>query len=545
MSSLQKKLIFKKYRFIKWIDKSKNTRAVYEGINELTKEHVAIKCEKIGGKYDNLESEAYTLLLLKSFGIPKLITYGRISCFRVLIEELLGKTIRFVFNKLINNKNKLNDICLFAIQCIDRLEFIHSKNLIHRDIKPPNFLIGRKDPNVIYLIDFGAAKKYRSSRTGKHIKYIYTNMICGSVRYMSINGNRGYEQSRRDDLESLGYTLIELLTKKLPWVKLENSEIDFETNCKKISDLKYSITPEELPSGLPKQFAEYIKYCRNLEFEQKPNYNYLRNLFIEIINSNIPLININIFISSMQFSWMAKMKDNKNDENSWKDFYIRSNILNKIIKRKESCKHRLYKKITGSIEKKKSIEEPKIINDNFYKCNIKNINIIVSDANSNLDNYNNTMRNNTLLNENCISKNINISKEKIRQNTIDYNNQIFDKRQTKKVENTYKTKTIDSFNQTKNFLTKTKNIQSMDLTNINSEINKNYIRLLNRLNIKKLKPQKYKTLIERSKTKESEKNSINSNVKYKNKFNLKLDNYLQNMKKINFKKKLFSDPNII
>ena len=201
----------------------------------------------------------------------------------------------------------------------------------------------------------------------------------------------------------------------------------------------------------------------------------------------------------------------------------------------------MYKKIKDSIEKKKSIEEPKIINDNFYKCNIKNINIIVSDANSNLDNYNNTMRNNTLLNENCISKNINISKEKFRKNTIELNNQIFYKRQTKKVENTYKTKTIDSFNQTKNFLTKTKNIQSMDLTNINSEINKNYIRLLNHLTTKKLKPQKYKTLIERSKTKESEKNSINSNVKYKNKFNLKLDNYLQNIKKNNFKKRLFSE----
>ena len=136
MSSLQKKLIFKKYRVIKNIYKSRETSAVYEGINELTKEHVAIKCEKIGGVFDNLESEAYTLLLLKSFGIPKLITYGRVSGLKVLIEELLGKTISFVFNKLINNKNKLNDICLFAIQCIDRLEFIHSKNIIHRDIKP-------------------------------------------------------------------------------------------------------------------------------------------------------------------------------------------------------------------------------------------------------------------------------------------------------------------------------------------------------------------------------------------------------------------------
>ena len=546
MSSLQKKLIFKKYRVIKNIYKSRETSAVYEGINELTKEHVAIKCEKIGEKYDNLESEAYTLLLLKSFGIPKLITYGRVSGLKVLIEELLGKAINIVCNELIKNKNKeLNDICLIAIQCIDRLEFIHSKYIIHRDIKPFNCLIGLKDPNVIYLIDFGFSKKYRSSRTGKHIKYIYTNKISGSLRYISINGNKGYEQSRRDDLECLGYMLIELSKKNLPWSKFENSETDLKKEFQKILELKCSISPEELSSGLPNQFAEYIKYCKNLEFEQEPNYNYLRNLFIEIINSNKSLININKFINLMQFSWMAKVKDNKNNENSWKDSYFRLNILNKITKRNDSSAKRLYNKIKNSIEKEKNKKEQKSRNDDSYKFNIKNINIFVSNDNSNLQSYNNTISNNTCVNKKCITKNI--SKEKIRQNTIEYNNQIFDINQTKKVENNYEIKTIDSFNQTKNgnILAKTKNIQSFDLANKNSDTNKNYIRLYDYLNIKKLNPQKYKTLIERSKTKESEKNIIKSNVKYKRNFNLKFDNYLQSKKNNDFKKRLFSDPNII
>ena len=143
--------------------------------------------------------------------------------------------------------------------------------------------------------------------------------------------------------------------------------------------------------------------------------------------------------------------------------------------------------------------------------------------------------------------NINISKEKTGQNTIEYNNQIFDISQTKKVENNCESKTINSFNQTKNgnILAKTKNIQSFDLSNKNTDTNKNYIRLYDYLNIKKLNPQKYKTLIERSKTKESEKNIIKSNVKYKRIFNLKFDNYLQNKKNNDFKKRLFSDPNII
>ena len=552
MSSLQKKLIFKKYRVIKYIYKSKKT-IVYEGINELTKEHVAMKCEKIGGEFDNLENEAYTLLHLKGFGIPKLITYGKVSGFKVLIEELLGKTTNPVFNELINNKNKLNDICLFALQCIDRLEFIHSKNIIHRDIKPFNWLIGRKDPNVIYLIDFGTSKKYRSSRTGKHIKYIYTNKISGSLRYISINGNKGYEQSRRDDLECLGYTLIELSKKNLPWSKIETEEIDLKKKFEKILELKCSISPEKLSSGLPNQFAEYIKYCKNLEFEQEPNYNYLRNLFIEIINSNKPLININKFINLMQFSWMAKMKDNKNNGNSWKDSYFRLNLLNKITKRKDSSNKRLYNKIKNSIEKEKGKKEPESRNGDSYKLNIKNINIFVRNANSNLESYNNTMTNNTCINKKCIIKNI--SKEKIRQNTIENKNKIFEINQIKNFKHIYKTKTINRFNLTenKNFSYKTKNHKSMNLINKNSDINKDYFCFYNSLNTKKINPQKYKTLKERSKTKESEKNTTKTIVKYKNNFKLKLDNYLQNNKNNDYnftdisrnKRRILSDPFII
>ena len=347
MYSLKKKLILKKYRSIKYIFRSNKT-IVYEGKNELTKEHVAMKCEKIGGKFDILENEAYSLLALKSFGIPKVISFGKVPGYKVLIEELLGKAINIVCSELIKNKNKeLNDICLIAIQCVDRLEFIHSKYIIHRDIKPANFLIGRNNPNVIYLIDFGTSKKYRSSRTGKHIKYINTKKYNGTLRYLSINGNKGYEQSRRDDLEALGYMLISLLKKNLPWNKFDNPDLDLNTKLKKTLELKCSITPEELSLGLPNQFVEYIKYCKNLEFEQEPNYNYLRNLFIEIIRSNAPLININRFINLIQFSWMEKKKDNidnKNSENNWKDFCFRSNILNRISKRKESSANRCTRK---------------------------------------------------------------------------------------------------------------------------------------------------------------------------------------------------------
>ena len=191
--------------------------------------------------------------------------------YKVLIEELLGKSIRIICNNLNNKEDILNDICLIAIQCLDRLEYIHSKNIVHKDIKPANFLFGRNDPNLIYIIDFGMSGKFRSSRTGKHIKFQKLQKINGTIRYMSINCCEGCEYSRRDDLESLGYMLIGLVKSDLPWNYIEQEEINIELKFKKISSIKKSITPEKLCEKLPNEFCQYIKYCRKLDFEQEPN----------------------------------------------------------------------------------------------------------------------------------------------------------------------------------------------------------------------------------------------------------------------------------
>ena len=278
---LQNKLIFKKFHVQKLIFNTHFTM-VYEGINELNEEKVALKFEKIPGGHNLLESEAYFLYILKGFGIPKLISYGKYSMYNVLIEELLGKSLYGIWseNKNIDMKIKLHDICLIAIQCIDRLEYIHSKNIIHRDIKPFNFMIGKKSPDVIYLIDFGIAKKYRSSRTGKHIKYSNIKLINGSLRYMSINANKGYEQSRRDDFEALGYMLIFFAKNNLPWENIEKLKLAKKAKCQKVYTMKKTITPESLCEGLPDYFSKYLKYCRKLKFEQEPNYDYLRQYLL-------------------------------------------------------------------------------------------------------------------------------------------------------------------------------------------------------------------------------------------------------------------------
>ena len=349
---ISKQLIFNKYR-IQNLIYSSNLATVYKGVNEKERIPVAIKIEK---KYNNnkmklLESEAYYLYYLKGFGIPKILSFGRLGFNYVLIEELLGKSLGQIFNGIEPNKINIKDICMIALQSIDRIEFIHSKFVIHRDIKPDNFVIGRNDPEVIYLIDFGLSHKYKSSRTGKHIRFNNLKLTYGSLRYLSINGNKGYEQSRRDDLESLGYMLIYLATGSLPWLEAEDLQINIVKKYIYIHKIKKSYTSKKLCKGLPEEIAKYLDYCRGLLFEEDPNYNYLRSLF-ETILTRIGQKN------DLRFLWISKKNVNQR---------IKRDNSEKIIrKRKGVSPHiRLLNKIEHSLKKKRTEDNSKILENEF------------------------------------------------------------------------------------------------------------------------------------------------------------------------------------
>ena len=195
--------------------------------------------------------------------------------------ELLGKSLEDLF-QIQKKKLSIKTVCLIALQMLDRIEFVHNKNIIHRDIKPDNFVVGLDNKShIIYLLDFGLSKKYRSSRTKQHIKFNDHKKLTGTARYASINALSGYEQSRRDDLEAIGYVLMYFLRGSLPWqgLKLKHGEQRY----KKILDVKKSYSVEELCKGYPHEFAEYIYYARNLDFEENPDYKKLRLLFIELM----------------------------------------------------------------------------------------------------------------------------------------------------------------------------------------------------------------------------------------------------------------------
>lgn len=175
---------------------------------------------------------------------------------------------------------------MVAKQMLSRVQTIHEKNLIYRDIKPDNFLIGRpntKAQNVIHVVDFGMAKQYRDPKTKQHIPYRERKSLSGTARYMSINTHLGREQSRRDDLEALGHVFMYFLRGGLPWqgLKAATNKQKYE----KIGEKKQTTAIKDLCDGFPEEFNKYLSYVRNLGFEDTPDYDYLRDLFTKALQA--------------------------------------------------------------------------------------------------------------------------------------------------------------------------------------------------------------------------------------------------------------------
>ena len=194
--------------------------------------------------------------------------------------DLLGKNLEQLFEE--RKRFSLKTVCMLGYQFVTILEYIHNRDILHRDIKPDNFVMGLNESSkYVYLLDFGLAKKYRSHKTLKQIPFENKKKVVGTTRYASINALRGFEHSRKDDLEAAGYILVYFIKGRLPWQGITSK--DKVDRYRKILKKKIDITPRELCQGLPEEFEHYISYTRNLDYYDEPDYQLLKGFFITMI----------------------------------------------------------------------------------------------------------------------------------------------------------------------------------------------------------------------------------------------------------------------
>ena len=279
---------------------------IYFGRNIKENFPIAIKVEENGTRSHLFLEYEIIKEIQGEEGIPRVFKFRQGHHHNYLIMELLGKSIDKLFS---DNKKQFSYKTIFQIgyQMMQRIEYVHSKGYIHRDIKPGNFVIGKGDKSkIIYIIDFGLSKRYIDKNTGKHIPYKEGKGLTGTARYVSLFTHYGIEQSRRDDIEGIAYNLIYLAKGKLPWqgVKTKNKK----EKHKKIMESKLAFTPDILCKELPKEFEKLLNYSRKLEFEDTPDYKNIKLMFKNYIVKNGGSMN-------MEFDWdKPKIEDSKEED---------------------------------------------------------------------------------------------------------------------------------------------------------------------------------------------------------------------------------------
>ena len=253
------------------------------GVSLLNDSPVAIKFEPRKSDAPQLRDEYRTYKLMSGVvGVPNVYYFGQEGLHNILVMDLLGSSLEDLFDSC-NRRFSVKTVAMVAKQMITRVQSIHERNLIYRDIKPDNFLVGRgtQKQNMVYIVDFGMAKQYRDPKTKQHIPYREKKSLSGTARYMSINTHLGREQSRRDDLESLGHVFMYFLRGSLPWqgLKAATNKQKYE----KIGEKKQQTAIRELCDSFPEEFAQYLTYARKLGFEETPDYDYLRGLMNKVL----------------------------------------------------------------------------------------------------------------------------------------------------------------------------------------------------------------------------------------------------------------------
>lgn len=272
---MENKIINKKYKIIGKI-KEGTYGSIYKGQHIKTNELVAIKSEPIGVDFHLLKHETKIYSFLKnSLYIPKIKWFGKDEMNYYMVIDCLGESLQDIMARL----NVFSTVLALkiGIKILSILQHIHDKGLVHRDLKPDNFLFGRNDPTKLYLIDFGFCKSFLDE-DGFHQKVKQTSGLVGSKNYASVNSHKKIELSRRDDIISMCYMLTYFIKGSLPWNKIEDEEKIMEMKMCFENDADYNEN---------NVFMDILKYANMIEYTENPNY----CLLTEILKQEIQLLN--------------------------------------------------------------------------------------------------------------------------------------------------------------------------------------------------------------------------------------------------------------
>ena len=324
---------------------------VLYGKHKITSLEVAVKVISSDSSQDNIKKEiSYTRQLQNKQGFPTIYYTCVYDKKNIIVESLLGPSLDKLF-KYCGRKFPLKTVCIIGKEMVKRLETMHEKGILHRDLKPNNLTWGnfnssyndltninstnsinniynKLDIDTIFLIDFGLSCSFlEGGNSTKHYKIKSNLSFVGTLRYASLNSHKGIRQSRRDDLESMIYILIYFLKGKLPWQDIKAKQK--EERHKMISEIKSKVTIESLCENLPSEFAELLTYVKKLEFEEKPIYYKFYQFFDNLIKR---LNNDTIQEKNFSYIWETMLVDNMIKYNTYNEESIKEEAEKLIFK---------------------------------------------------------------------------------------------------------------------------------------------------------------------------------------------------------------------
>jgi len=292
---------------------------LYSAIHRGTGTLLAVKLEQKSSRVSSLPKEAKIMFdMVGEPGFATAYSYGKEEMYNFLVMDLLGFNLEKLL-KICGHQFSLKTVLMMADQMLTRIEALHKQGFIHRDIKPENFCMGREDKDHnVFLIDFGLARSY-NDENGQHIMYKEKKGLVGTARYASINTHLGIEQSRRDDLEAIGYVLVYFLKGELPWQNLKTK--DKQEKYKMIAEMKMATSTEMLCKDIPEEFAIYMNYVKGLGFADVPNYKYMKKLFRTLfIQKNYSM--------NYSYDWSELVIKSKSRDKKWRAKHLSKNTVN-------------------------------------------------------------------------------------------------------------------------------------------------------------------------------------------------------------------------